>query len=549
MKNLIWLLFIIFSVNSWAQDKLIVTVEPRRPIVNETFNVVFKVSSEEAKNIEEINFKSPGLTIVGQSQQGVSTKTVYANGKLTVTRELTVVYELQANNYGTKFIRDIKARVDGKEISHPMISFEVLKEPQVAPDVFVMVDVPKTDVFVGEGIVARYYLYSKVSVSNLDVKKYPKLNNFLKRYLQEPDRSERVSVDGDVYIRNLIYAAKLFPEKPGALKIDPLSLSVTYSKRNVNDPFNVFSSPRDMRTRTISSETVNLNVLPWPTPVPKDFTGLVGKHDFTLNMSQSKLVVNQPLEVTLSVSGPGALENFEAPKLLENKSLEEFESNGELKIQDTDLATKVFTYTYLAAAPVEIPKEQITFSYLDPTTAQYVQVHLDRGELYIGGQARSERSKTSKPATTRDFDTKIDSQDVIELKDLASNFSWKKWQNYINAALGLGAIVILLSFTGLGISRNVGNKVIVPAHFKKNFDYHSFVQWLAPVMVQEAKSPKEVINELEITDEAKKYFEDLLDSSDVSKFSINKKDYNYAYKEKHFKELASKIEKYNESHS
>ncbi|HLW57302.1 MAG TPA: hypothetical protein VKY27_07950, partial [Bacteriovoracaceae bacterium] len=86
MKNLIWLLFIIFSVNSWAQDKLIVTVEPRRPIVNETFNVVFKVSSEEAKNIEEINFKSPGLTIVGQSQQGVSTKTVYANGKLTVTR-------------------------------------------------------------------------------------------------------------------------------------------------------------------------------------------------------------------------------------------------------------------------------------------------------------------------------------------------------------------------------------------------------------------------------------------------------------------------------
>lgn len=549
MKNLIWLLFIIFSVNSWAQDKLTVTVEPRRPIVNETFNVVFKVSSEEAKNIEEINFKSPGLTIVGQSQQGVSTKTVYANGKLTVTRELTVVYELQANNYGTKFIRDIKAKVDGKEISHPMISFEVLKEPQVAPDVFVMVDVPKTDVFVGEGIVARYYLYSKVSVSNLDVKKYPKLNNFLKRYLQEPDRSERVSVDGDVYIRNLIYAAKLFPEKPGALKIDPLSLSVTYSKRNVNDPFNVFSSPRDMRTRTISSETVNLNVLPWPTPIPKDFTGLVGKHDFTLNMSQSKLVVNQPLEVTLSVSGPGALENLEAPKLLENKSLEEFESNGELKIQDTDLATKVFTYTYLAAAPVEIPKEQITFSYLDPTTAQYVQVHLDRGELYVGGQARSERSKTSETATSRDSDTKADSQEVIELKDLASSFSWKKWQNYINVTLGIGAIIILLSFTGLGISRNRGSKVIVPSHFKKTFDYHSFIQWLTPVMVKEAKSPKEVINDLEITDEAKKYFEDLMDSSDVSKFSINKKDYNYSFKEKYFKELASKIEKYNESHS
>src|SRR5690606_23948591 len=234
----------------------------------------------------------------------------------TVTRELTILYELQADNYGVKFLRDIRVKVDGAEVTHPMVSFEVLKEPQVKPEVFVMADVPKTDLFVGEGIVVRYYLYSKVSVSNLDIKKYPKLNRFLKRYLQEPDRSERVEVDGDLYIRNLIYAAKLFPEKAGSLKIDPISLSVTYSRTNRNDPFNVFASPRDMRTRTISSEVINLNVLPWPTPVPENFTGLVGKHDFSLNMNQTKLVVNQPLEITLSVSGPGALENFEAPKVL-----------------------------------------------------------------------------------------------------------------------------------------------------------------------------------------------------------------------------------------
>lgn len=547
MKSLISIVLLIFSISAWAVDRVTVTIDPARPIVNETFNVIFKVSSENASNIEEVNFKYPGMTIVGQSQQGVSTKTVYANGKLTVTRELTVIYQLQANNFGTKFLRGISVKVDGKELTHPLVSFEVLKEPQVAPDVFVMAEVPKTDLFVGEGIVARYYLYSKVSVSNLDIQKYPKLNRFLKRYLQEPDRSERVSVDGEMYIRNLIYAAKLFPEKPGTLKVDPLTLNVTYSRRNNNDPFNVFSSPRDMRTRSISSKTINLNVLPWPTPVPENFTGLVGKHDFNLNMSQSKLVVNQPLELTLSVSGPGALENFDPPKLIENKSLEEFESNGELRIQDTDLATKVFTYTYLAASPVEIPAEKVSFSYLDSTSGQYVQVKLERGELHIGGQARSE-SKREASTVRKEHRQDDEVTASVKLRNLTSHINWKAWQNYLNVTLGLAAFIVLLSFAGLSLRRH-RTKAIVPTLFKKSFDYQSFIHWLSPIMVQEAKSPREVINDLAISNEAKRYFEGLMDSSDVSKFSISKKDYNYSFKERHFKELASEIEKYNESHS
>src|SRR5690606_10675191 len=156
MKHLLWMIIILLSLPAWASTKLTVSVEPKKPIVNETFTVVFKVVSENARNIEEINFKYPGLTVIGQSQQSVSTRTVYANGQLTVTRELTILYELQADNYGVKFLRDIRVKVDGAEVTHPMVSFEVLKEPQVKPEVFVMADVPKTDLFVGEGIVVRY---------------------------------------------------------------------------------------------------------------------------------------------------------------------------------------------------------------------------------------------------------------------------------------------------------------------------------------------------------------------------------------------------------
>lgn len=552
MKSLLWIVMFALSASLWASDKLSVRVEPQRPIVNETFSVIFKVNSESAQRIDQIDFKYPGLTIVGQSQQGVSTKTIYENGKLTVSRDLTVVYELQANNFGTKFLRDIRVKVDGKEITHPMVSFEVIKEPQVAPDVFVMADVPKTDLFVGEGIVVRYYLYSKVSVTNLDVKKYPQLNNFLKRYLQEPDRSERVTVDGQLYIRNLIYAAKLFPEKPGPLKIDPLSLSVTYARINSNDPFNVFSSARDMRTKSISSEIVKLNVLPWPKPMPENFSGLVGKHDFSLNMSQSKLVVNQPLEVSLTVSGPGALENYEAPKIIESSSLEEFESNGELKIQDTNFASKIFTYTFLASSPVEIPSKKITFSYLNPETGKYEEVEVERPSLQIGGQARSESKREKNDSTQSKTESSVKDGSVSEtlsLQGLTTGSSWRQWLDQVNVALVVIILIILVSFSFTRLAPLRNKTAVVPSHFKKEFLYHEFIQWLSPIMIKEAKSPKEVLRESGLSPEAVNYFEDLMNNCEVSKFSSNKKGYNYSFRAKYFKELAALLEKYNESHS
>src|SRR5690606_26515319 len=125
-----------------------------------------------------INFNPSNIEVVGKSNQGVSTRTVYANGKLTVTREITVVYDLVSEKPGFAGLREVTAQVGNKNIRHASISLNILKEPEVLSDVFVMADVPKKELFLGEGLVVRYYLYSKVPISNLDVKKYPKLNNF-----------------------------------------------------------------------------------------------------------------------------------------------------------------------------------------------------------------------------------------------------------------------------------------------------------------------------------------------------------------------------------
>ena len=385
----IFLLLSLFIMNDVFADEVKIEINPVKPVAGEMFQAVFHIYSD-ADEEPVINFSPYRVEVVGKNNYGVKTSTTWINGKFSSSRELTIVYDLAANEPGVAGLRDINVQIGSSNLKHPAISLNILKEPEVAADVFVMAEVPKKTLFLGEGIVVRYYLYSKVSVSNLDIKKYPKLNNFLKRFLQEPERSERVTVDGELYLRTQIYGAKLFPEKTGELRIDPLQLSATVLTSRAGDPFGSFGLGRESRVKTVSSESIKVDVVPLPDEgKTSGFTGLVGKHDFELQLNNSRLIVNEPLEVKLSVAGGGALENMEAPTILKHPDLEEFESNGDLKIQNADQATKIFEYTFLPKANLNMPAMTITLTYFDPDTMKYVPVQLSVPEIVVAGTSQA----------------------------------------------------------------------------------------------------------------------------------------------------------------
>jgi hypothetical protein len=545
--KLVWILFLLLITNLSLADEIKIEINPDKPVVGEVFQAYFRIFTQEDTE-PSINFNPSRVEVVGKSNQGVSTRTVYANGKLSVSREMTYVYDLIAPKTGTVFLRDITVQLGSKTIRHPMVSINVLKEPAVQPEVFVMADVPKTKLFLGEGIVVRYYLYSKVNINNLDVKKYPKLNSFLKRFLQEPDRSERVSVDGHIYLRNQIYAAKLFPEKIGELKIDPIYLSVTYPHIKAGDPFAAFGMSRDFRTRTISSEAVKVEVQSLPAPVPSHFTGLIGKHNFELHFNQNKLIVNQPLEVKLTVSGGGALENLEAPRFLKSSALEEFETNGDLKIASADQATKTFDYTFLAKHNAQLPASNLVLSYFDPDTQKFVPTEMLIPEITVaGGGAVSQNSSMKK--VPKNKSPQAVEPPPIEAPKLAGPLvvdggSFKAWIPYLNSSLaGLAVIISLVWFIrkdGFIQTRSHSN---VPAVFRKGpFSLGDFTKWLSPVIQKTGKSPAAIIRESDLTAEAKQYFIELLDSHDYKSYSVSKSEMKYKFQTGYFKQLGHYIE-------
>ena len=543
MKVLIFIILIL-GIQFAHSDDVKIEINPTKPVAGEMFQAIFRVYTD-ADEEPVINFSSYQIEVVGKNNYGVKTSTVYMNGKFSTSRELTIIYDLSGSRPGVAGLRDITVQVGSKTLRHPSLNFTILKEPEVAADVFVMADVPKKTIFLGEGIVVRYYLYSKVPVSNLDIKKYPKLNNFLKRFLQEPDRSERVTVDGQLYIRTQIYGAKLFAEKIGELKIDPLHLSATVMTSRSGDPFGSFGFGREARVKSVSSDSIKVEVRPLPEEgKTADFTGLVGKHDFELNINSSRLIVNEPLEVKLTVTGGGALENMEAPTILKQEYLEEFESNGDLKIMSADQATKVFDYTFLPKDNFTIPASSLTLTYFDPDSMKYVPVQLAINEIVVAGAGQKEIKEPVK--------TEIDKETNITIPQIPSSLSgpllegaqsWKSYLGFFNLSLSALALIIAL---GIIINKQKlpsFSSQTIPTGFKKgHFKLSEFSRWMTPLISKTGKPPLSVIKDSDMSQATKMYFIELLNSNDYKDYSHTKGQFKFVYRSESFKELDKYIQ-------
>lgn len=293
-------------------------------------------------------------------------------------------------------------------------------------------------------------------------------------------------------------------------------------------------------------------VKPLPEPVPAHFTGLIGKHDFDIQFNQNKLIVNQPLEVKLTVNGGGALENLEAPTILKNPGLEEFETNGDLKIANADQATKTFDYTFLAKENFKLPASTLTLSYFDPNSEKYVPVQLPIPEVEVAGGGalpQADRKKDESSVAPQDKNGKSKPFTMPKPQDLAgpivSNVSsLKEFIPYLNASLAVLSIIIALGWV---IKReslpSLHRDSTVPSHFKKGeFSLSEFTRWISPIIQKTGKSPLAIIRDSEMDDETKTYFIDLLNSNDYKDYSTRKSEMSYKYNSGHFKKLGRYIE-------
>ncbi|RPJ78523.1 MAG: hypothetical protein EHM20_03705, partial [Alphaproteobacteria bacterium] len=378
---------LIFTAVLKAED-VEVEVSPPEPLINESFFVTFKIKS--TGNVDPyISFTPVGAVVQGKSEQGVSISTIVINGKFTTTREQNYVYELIAERQGQVSLKNIKVEVGGKVTNVKDLSFNVLAQAKRIPDAFMEATASKTKLYLGEGIDVNYYLYFKTSIAANDVKEFPKLNKFIKRFHHINSPVETVQYKGQMFKRILTYSARLYPEKIGNAVLDPMIISVQIVESDYSSPFGAFGmGAQRFKNKDLASPRIEVEVRPLPTEnVPASFTGLVGEHEFSLSIPKTKYLVNEPIEVKFEVKGKGAVENMDTPSIYSDNNLEQFDTKSEVTEIGTQAAKKVFEYTFLARGPLNLATRDLNLSYFDPSTGRYIEKKVSVPGIEVSGAA------------------------------------------------------------------------------------------------------------------------------------------------------------------
>ena len=426
-----------------------------------------------------------------------------------------------------------------KRISNRLIS--VLKEPERAKSYFIEAQVPKETIYIGEGIDVQYFVYSKGRILSSELQVYPKLNNFIKRFIDvSKTPSEKVSYKGEIYDRHLIYAARVYPEKTGRLYLDPVKMKLT----GMFGSASIFGMGQ-ARTLSLSSQSIQIQVMPLPADgVPTNFTGLVGDHDMIFKLNKSKFVVNEIIEGNLEVNGEGLLEKFEAPVLYQHNALEKFDTRSEIIKIDKTTVKKVFDYTFIPRSGLLLEGRSFSLSFFDPEEKRYYEKSFDLPEISVSGEASQNKQQETQETMENPQEMGLNKIEFNEISlvgpmDLRESFFVLKNIKTVN--IFLSSVIFMVLLFSIKLKRtSVSRKKILLRKInrirKEGVTYSNLYDLLSTYYGKEL-SAKEIINVSSLSVEAKRYFQEILEEVGHHEFSKNKGIKNINIKNRYFKEF------------
>ena len=527
-------LILFFCAAAYASPEVIVETNPRNPVKGEPFQILFKCQTNKSTD-PEITFEPEGFEVLGKQSQGLKTRTIYQNGKIQVFRELMISYEALAPKAGRINLRNLVVVLDGERMTKDVVPIQVMDAAVEPKLVFVAAEVPKTTLFVGEGITVRYHIYIKSHIQSSDLKKFPDLSGFMKRFIQENNDLQYVSVDGERYKRSVIYTARVYPEKAGTLIVDPIEVSVSYSTDAFGGMGFSFGGGQ-LKTRLLKSEPISVEVKPLPEAGrPASFTGLVGRHQFELKANKSQILVNEPIEPRLTISGAGNLESVEAPELWSVPQLERFDAKADLSMSGTESAIKTFDYTYLGKLPGEVAAREIEFSYFDPATNRYEVVRKKLPEILVIDSAVA--APIPKPDNNKPSDKTVTTDEKSPLDKSAP---------WANPLIWAAALSVLLA-VGLGLKAKnwlQNNQKTAPAweNDLKSLEKQGLTSALLTRLLHafspdSTRSLTQILSESPLPKESQDYFLELLMQVERREFATKRPAGDIVLDKKHLQKL------------
>lgn len=405
MKKLFTSVLLLFAaLMSYAQTSI--KVEAHGVVAaDEQFNVTFVIEGENSPS----DFTwAPGndFTLLWGPQQGRSTSIQMINGKTTKSVQSTYTYVLRPVKTGKFTLPKATAKVKGKEISSDAVSIEVVasgsasgqshagsSQQSQAPsqsqqsrqagqisdeDIFLTLELSRSNVVVGEPVTAAIKLYQRVNVAGFESADFPTFDGFWSQELESPSNIEftRETYGGQIYNSALLRKYILIPQQQGTVTIDPAELvclvqvRVSSSGTSIFDGF--FDDYRTIRKK-VSSKPLKVNVAPLPAGAPASFGGGVGNFTISAKLSKDSLKTHEAASLILTVSGRGNVSLLEAPKVAFPPDMEVYDTKISEKVDKGGTAgSKFYEFPFIPRSHGDFVIEPVKYSYYDVTSKKYV---------------------------------------------------------------------------------------------------------------------------------------------------------------------------------
>jgi hypothetical protein len=314
-----------------------------------------------------------GMVVIGGPFENSSFN--YINGRLSSSVSKTWV--ITATAPGKYTIGAAKVRVGGGMIQTDPITIEVTKgtappaEQELAraqrtdPNLFVTISLSKNKAYVGEQVVATYYLYNRYAALEIAKFELPKLNGFWSEEIDVPDNgwSEQV-VNGIGYRVAVLKRQLLLPQRSGKLRVEPMELTCLVNRSFFNRGSSI----------DIKSNAVDFTAIALPPNAPADFNGAVGELEMTVLADRTSLRTNEAVELSVKLSGRSNLKLLDAPKLDFPSDLENYDPKVVDKINVTSggmTGSREFQYTLIPRHEGRYELGTMKFSYFDTRSGAY----------------------------------------------------------------------------------------------------------------------------------------------------------------------------------
>lgn len=408
-KLFLTVLFIVTAVVLQAQTSI--QVQTHNVVaVDEHFNVTFIIEGD-AKISDFTWSQGEDFQLLWGPQQGRSSSVQIINGKTTKSVQTTFSYLLRPVKTGKFTIPQATAKAKGEVITSQPVSVEVVssnsssgqqaQQQQSQPqrqrqtagvsdnDIFLTLDLNRTNVVVGEPIVATVKLWQRVNIAGFESAEFPDFNGFWSQETEAPNNIEftRETYDGQIYNSALLRKYVLIPQHEGNITVSPAELVCLVNIRVSSGGNSIFDGFFDDYTtirKRVMSKAVNVKVSPLPAGAPASFAGGVGKFSMSAKMSKDSLKTHEAASLIVTVSGTGNISLLEAPKVVLPPDMELYDTKISEKIDKGGRnGSKIYEYPFIPRSYGDFTIDPIKYSYYDVESGKYVTLESAPISFYV----------------------------------------------------------------------------------------------------------------------------------------------------------------------